>query len=604
MRKTFFVLALLLAVLPLRAERVPVEKAQVVARAVFQHDRNAALRMAPLRQVELASAPRTKAGEERPAFYIFNRAGGGFVIVAGEDVCTPVLAYSYTNRFETGDDMPANLKEWLGELETLVAFARTDNSRAPQDVRAWAALTAPTKAGGLAYEAVVKHETPVWKQTAPFNRLTPVVDGSHAVIGCVPLAMGMIMRYHGYPPKGEGSLPSYSYTLDNGSTCDIAGFDLGHPYEWDKIKFNYNDDYTEEEAEAVARLVYDCGVAVQAKFDESTSASTPTMAGCAVTYFGFDSAAYHYKRALFTDEEWLQMLKDELQQRPILYSARRETGGHAFLVDGYDDAGNLSVNWGWGGSCNGYYALSAFVPTDSRQYLYQHGAVFGLQPKQGGSAPAQEYLYYQGGTASSGTVYNGLTTDFTTLRPGEAFTVNVGYLYNGGIQPFAGDFCVVLVDAQGEIKDYLSTVRNIETLKAGSGRGYPKVNCTMRRFPMPGDYIEVVYRSSAWPEGVWEKPLYDLSSTIVSRLEPIDDTKIAEISSLRYSKTTGELILETKDGAEWTLTNSSGTKVTEGVVYDITTMTFKVAELPKSDYTLKLTRGEEKLELKLKMGTK
>ncbi|MBQ1636898.1 MAG: Spi family protease inhibitor, partial [Bacteroidales bacterium] len=121
MRKTFFVLAFLLAVLPLRAERVPVEKAQVVARAVFQHDRNAALRMAPLRQVELASAPRTKAGEERPAFYIFNRAGGGFVIVAGEDVCTPVLAYSYTNRFETGDDMPANLKEWLGELETLVA---------------------------------------------------------------------------------------------------------------------------------------------------------------------------------------------------------------------------------------------------------------------------------------------------------------------------------------------------------------------------------------------------------------------------------------------------------------------------------------------------
>ena len=44
--------------------------------------------------------------------------------------------------------------------------------------------------------------------------------------------------------------------------------------------------------------------------------------------------------------------------------------------------------------------------------------------------------------------------------------------------------------------------------------------------------------------------------------------------------------------------------MTEGVVYDITTMTFKVAELPKSDYTLKLTRGEEKLELKLKMGTK
>ena len=604
MRRLILVLALFLVVFPLRAERVPVETAQAVARAFFQNDRNVALRMAPLRQVELASAPLTKAGDARPAYYIFNRAGGGFVIVAGEDVCTPILAYSYTNCFETGNDMPANLREWLGELETLVDFARTDGSRSSKDARAWASLMTKTKAGGLAYQTVVKHVTPTWKQTEPFNRLTPVVDGSHVVIGCVPLAMGMIMRFYGYPLKGEGSLASYSYTLDNGSTCKIDGFDLGHPYDWDKIKFDYNDGYTEEEAEAVARLVYDCGVAVQAKFDESTSASTPTMAGCAVTYFGFDSGAYHYKRALFTDEEWLQMLESELQLRPILYSARRETGGHAFLLDGYDDAGNLSVNWGWGGSCNGFYALSAFKPTDSRQYLYQHGAVFGLQPKQEGSVPTQEYLYYQAGTASSGTVYNGLTTYDQDIRPGRSFSVNVGFLYNGGIQPFVGEYCVVLVDAQGEIKDYLCPVRTIETLKAGSGRGYSKVSCVMRRFPLPGDYIKVVYRSVDWPEGVWESPLYDLTSTIVSTIAVTDDTKLDEVSSLRYSKTTGDLILETKDDAEWTLTNASGTKLTDCVSYDVTTMTIHAADLPKSDYTLTLKRGAEKLELKLKMGTK
>ena len=32
---------------------------------------------------------------------------------------------------------------------------------------------------------------------------------------------------------------------------------------------------------------------------------------------------------------------------------------HAFICDGYDDNGLFHFNWGWSGSHNGFFAMSA-----------------------------------------------------------------------------------------------------------------------------------------------------------------------------------------------------------------------------------------------------
>lgn len=589
-----------LAGIPLQANPVSESRALDAARAFFQRDRNVARRLAPVEPARLAPAPLTKAGEAEPAYYIFNRTGGGFVIIAGDDACAPVLAYSFDNAFGTGADMPDNLREWLEELETLVGVARS--SRIPRAAASWDALSMRTKAGD-GYQPAVKLNTPAWNQNEPFNRLTPIVNGKHTVIGCVPLAMGMVMRFFGYPASGSGSLPSYSYTMDNGTTCSIDGFELGHAYEWDKIKFNYKEGYTEEEGDAVARLVYDCGVAVQAKFDESTSASTQKMAGCAVDFFGFDAGAYYYKRELFSDAEWMDMLKAELQERPILYSAKRDAGGHAFLVDGYDEAGNVSVNWGWGGTSNGYYAISAFTPSENRQYIYNHGAVFGLKPKESDSSPAREYLFYQAGTASSGTEYNGLTPS-ETIRPGHSFSMKAGFLHNGGIHPFSGEYCIVLCDEDGQVKEEISNVNTFNELKAGSSRGYPNISCVMKSYPLAGDKVCLIYRSDNWPAGVWEKPLYDLTSGLVAEIPVTDDTKLEEVTSFNYNKTSGVVLIETKDLVDWRLEDASGQAVTDGVTYQKTTLKIETAGLAKGTYKLTLKRFAEQVTLTLKMGTK
>ena len=90
MRRTLIYLSslivgFLLALLPLRADPVDAQRAAEVARAFFRNDRNVALRLAPLQPVERAAVPLTKAAEAQLPFHIFNRAGGGFVIVAADD---------------------------------------------------------------------------------------------------------------------------------------------------------------------------------------------------------------------------------------------------------------------------------------------------------------------------------------------------------------------------------------------------------------------------------------------------------------------------------------------------------------------------------------
>ena len=111
LKNSILLAVLLLTALPLTAEPVDAVRALDAARAFFQHDRNFSRRMAPVTQVSLSSAPLTKAGEAEPAYRIFNRAGGGFVIIAGDDACRPVLAYSYDRNFGTEQDMPENLRE-------------------------------------------------------------------------------------------------------------------------------------------------------------------------------------------------------------------------------------------------------------------------------------------------------------------------------------------------------------------------------------------------------------------------------------------------------------------------------------------------------------
>ena len=61
----------------------------------------------------------------------------------------------------------------------------------------------------------------------------------------------------------------------------------------------------------------------------------------------------------YNDATWIQMLKTDLDNgRPIQYAGFGQGGGHTWVCDGYDNDNNFHMNWGWGGTYDGYYSLN------------------------------------------------------------------------------------------------------------------------------------------------------------------------------------------------------------------------------------------------------
>lgn len=58
------------------------------------------------------------------------------------------------------------------------------------------------------------------------------------------------------------------------------------------------------------------------------------------------------------------------------------------MIDGYKDD-SFSVNWGWGGLCNGFYHIGALNPQNEEgkpvasRYNVGQMAVFGMEPSDG-----------------------------------------------------------------------------------------------------------------------------------------------------------------------------------------------------------------------------
>ena len=384
----------LLISLPAFAGPVDAAAASETARAFFRNDPSPALRMAEISQVRLYAAPLVKAAEAEPAFYIFNREGGGFVIVSGDDACKPILAYSYENSFGSAGDMPDGLRDWLADFEAQVAQVRAEGVN-PAPSRTAADMTG--------YKTEILHKTPAWHQGEPFNRLCPKDNGKETWAGCVPLAMCLVMNFFGHPAHGTGTLPSYDYSY-YGMAYHVDSIKLGHPYEWDKFSnVNFNRKYTEEQANAVAILVRDVGAAGKSGYTvEGTESDFERIVPAVIEHFGYDPNVTQLSREFFSDEEWMDLIKADLQDHPLIYAASSDDSGHAFVVDGYDKKNYLHVNWGWGPYYIGYYALSAFTPSADENFKYGHTTVLGLVPDKGQGGSPEDFLFLSSGGGSDG----------------------------------------------------------------------------------------------------------------------------------------------------------------------------------------------------------
>lgn len=470
-----FLLVLLLALgySPLQAKRITQWQAQQQAYSFWGKQ---------MPQKAKAKSRTATTASPSDAYYVFNNDAGGFVIIAGDDAVAPVLGYTSTGSFDA-ENLPDGLKDLLKSYERQIA-ALGDNYVANQTATR-AAFTG---------EKLLK--TAEWDQNVPFNKYTP----SNYVTGCVATAGAIVMKHHGYPAKGTGS---HSYTW-NGKTL-TANFE--HTYDWTSMPAKY-DGTNDAAFDGVARLMADLGVAVEMQYNKDGSgAYIGNLVTALQKHFGYSKLSHLMAIEDVGAEAWNGRLRDEIDaNRPVLYAASDPTGGgHAFVIDGYKDE-SFSVNWGWGGYCDGFYQIGALNPESAGKptgdkYNVGQSAVFGMEPSDG-----TEKVSSMGFLTNVGRlkVLNMNITDVKMGQNGVIFSAPIG---NTGDQPFNGEVAVALMNAKGEMREIV-TSSPLTVVNLAAGGYYPSLSFSFVSTvdAEPGDYLAIVVKEEGSSEYI---ELYD-----------------------------------------------------------------------------------------------
>lgn len=374
MKKLYLFTILLLAALPLFATHVEPETARRVATHFLNNNGKTTVQLADLSK---------EAGF--PNLFIFN-AEEGFVVMSADDCVKPILGYSLTGKFVV-EDMPENISSWLQGYNDEIQNAIDNQTKAsPSISKLWKDLTDGNPNVAKATSVVDPLIQTQWDQGSPYNSLCP----SGTVTGCVATAMAQVMNYWNYPAHGIGS---HSYTPnDNPSFGEqFADFNSTN-YDWDNMTDTYSSSSTPAQKQAVATLMYHCGVSVNMEYGPAStggsSASTADAAYSLIMYFDYAPDIQYLPRSLYSDSDWINMLKSELNQsRPIQYRGNGSGGGHSFVCDGYNSDDYFHFNWGWSGSCDAYYSIDNLNPGPGGigsgshgVYNNNQGAIFGIRP--------------------------------------------------------------------------------------------------------------------------------------------------------------------------------------------------------------------------------
>lgn len=369
----------------------------------------------------------------QPAFYVFAMEPKGFVIVSADDRAKPILGYSTESNFTA--QLPDGLMTFFDNYKAGFSqmFANNDE-RTAEAVADWTSLA---ETGMLSSKKANRSVEPllasIWNQTDLYNNMAPEdpvsVYSGHCKSGCVANTMSQIMRYWEWPRMGEGW---HGYEADT---------DYGN-YGWQEADFGASTyhfelmpdflDFASPQAEvdATALLEYHAGVGVEMMYGPNASGAYSENVGPAMEdHFRYSSDWWRtYQEYSYT---WEEDLVNNLDGgMPLYYASQGDDGGHAYVVDGYDDYWFFHVNWGWAGFDNGYYAIDGFYLT-FYSFPYWHNAVFNLHP-------VDEYYDAPKAVENMEASSNAMTVKVTfnpvyETRGGNATTIDAIYIMRDGV---------------------------------------------------------------------------------------------------------------------------------------------------------------------------
>ena len=362
------------------------QQAQAIA------ERQAALQGIIMDQQQVSKARKqyllngSSSSETATSYYVFdNGADKGFTIVSGDDELPEIVGYSAHGNSE-------HLMKTEGCAAFLKAYQKFVAAFTQGDAKARKIL-----AEQRALKADGRYQQPkidpllgdiAWNQDPPYNKMCPKYEGSElSVTGCVATAMAQVMMYYKYPKELKADIPAYTTATNK---LKVNAISKGEEYDWDNMLPTYTEgEYNTTQANAVAKLMFHCGAAVQMDYGDSSGAllRPEDMS----TYFGYDAdLLQEVYRSVYTLAEWKKILDRELEaKRPIIYGGVRSyERGHQFVCDGSDGEGLYHINWGWSGDSDGYFDITLLDPdvrgtgagTSADGYNRDCSVIIGIAP--------------------------------------------------------------------------------------------------------------------------------------------------------------------------------------------------------------------------------
>ncbi|MBO7050126.1 MAG: C10 family peptidase [Bacteroidaceae bacterium] len=447
-----FLVLLGLSALSVRAEFVKPETAAKFARGILGMDETPV----PEKEVSMRAAGRD--GEAvTPDYYVFNNPKGGWVIIAADDRVNPVIGYSHDGSFVTSG-MPENLKWWMeGVTQTIDLIREQELEATPLAREVWNNVM---KADDPGMDIKVI-QTAEWGQGTPYNNYCPIVlsENMRSVTGCVATAMAIIARYNRWPEHGTGVIGGYEtrslktyippYSIDS------------HYYDWDNMPLTdaagRNSSWDQNQINEVAQIMHDCGVMVNMDYTNYYGSGTHTgkVAEAMKKNLSYSESAVFISRSSYSLDSWYSIIRNEIDEgRVVLYAGTGpSSGGHAFVCDGYDaDGSMLRFNWGWKGSCNGFYTLDLDLTKKIKDCSFpdDQDAIIGLAPDTTKIEQTEKTML----TLVQAQDFYGIKPDYSenTISEGSELRFVIGWFQNNESVDLELEFKVCLEDKEGNVK--------------------------------------------------------------------------------------------------------------------------------------------------------
>ena len=404
----------------------------------------------------ISEAIEIKSVDDFPLMYVFSLNPRGYIVVPANKKLPPIIAYSFENEFGAISEENVLLQLLKADVSSRIDHIDLISENIIKNRNEqWQKYSSPVK---INQQSLVSTVGPLldtqWSQNAPYNNFCPIDldSGQRSVAGCPAVAMAQILNYHRTTQNVQFSddddyYHNYAgniYKIDDDSEeYDFPSFPELNAY-LDTLQYNYENEIPLTDDDKAA-INFACGVAARQVYSPSISGT-----------FGVNQAFQAYQRFYFEDIELLQEgsdVYDRLQSNildglPAHIAVVNEawTKGHNMVVDGYDTEGYYHINFGWGGSYDGWYMLPEELPYE---LTVLEGIIVDIDPTgQNGGLEGSGVLSWV--DVSAGSTVTGSFTIQNNGNPGSSIDWEVVSWPDWGAWTFTPDSGEDLTPEDGE----------------------------------------------------------------------------------------------------------------------------------------------------------